>query len=115
MSCPTCVCFPPRFLIVVETVVLGDPAVHLDPSPLLLPEKSHEERPGDPQRIHRIKHLTNHLGADGDLGGVVFGKAKRWFNILFFFTELEGRDCTLHDNLFCSTRGGECCTDKGIT
>lgn len=79
MSRPMFVCSSPRFFIVVETVVLGDPAVHLDPPPLLLPQEAHEERPGDSQRVHRITHLTHHLLV-GVFSAFIARKAKGWFN-----------------------------------
>lgn len=54
-------CFSPRFIVVVKAVVLGDPAVHLDATPLLLPEKPTEERPGHLQRVCLVHHPEESL------------------------------------------------------
>lgn len=62
----------PRFFVVVEAVVFGDPAVHLDTAPLLLPEKTNKKGPCDLQwvcRIHQpeegLEIIANRPGVGG--------------------------------------------------
>lgn len=52
----------PRFFVIVKPVVLGDPAVHLDATPLLLSEKPSEERPGHLQRVCLVHRSEESLG-----------------------------------------------------
>lgn len=51
----------PRFLVIVEAAVLGDPAVYLDPSGFFVSKKSGEESPRELEGVCRIKQFTPHL------------------------------------------------------